>query len=93
MLLSRPVFGDSSWYFSLIPINMSLGAIKVVIILLALALGANLFDIGILIAANSAVTILFSLFWGRISDFFGLRKVSFVFLLGLQSHVCFVGHR
>lgn len=89
MLLSRPLFGDSSWYFSLIPINMSLGSIKVVITLLALALGANLLNIGILIAANSGLTILFSLFWGRISDFFGLRK-RFLLLLFLSSSPMFV---
>ncbi len=89
MLLNRPVFGDSSWYFSLIPINMAIGSIRVVITLLALALGASLFEIGILIAANSLVTIVFSLFWGRISDFFGLR-VRFLLILFLLSTPIFV---
>jgi MFS family permease len=68
---------------------MSLGSIKVVITLLALSLGANLLNIGILIAANAAVTILFSLFWGRISDFFGLRK-RFLLLFFLASSPMFV---
>lgn len=89
MFLNRPVFGDSSWYFSLIPINMAIGSIRVVITLLALALGANLLEIGILIAANSLVTIVFSLFWGRISDFFGLR-VRFLLILFLLSTPVFV---
>jgi MFS family permease len=68
---------------------MSIGSIKVVILLIALAAGAGLFEIGLLIALNSAATIVFSLFWGRISDFFGLRK-KFMLLLFLLSSPMFI---
>ncbi len=61
---------------------MAIGSIKVVIVLIALANGANLFEIGLLVAFNSAATIVFSLFWGRISDFFGLR-IRFLLMLFL----------
>ncbi len=89
MFLKRRVLDDSAWYFSLIPINMAIGSIKVVIVLIALASGAGLFEIGLLIALNSAATIVFSLFWGRISDFFGLRK-RFMLLLFLLSSPMFI---
>ncbi len=68
---------------------MAIGSIKVVIVLIALASGAGLFEIGLLIALNSAATIVFSLFWGRISDFFGLRK-KFMLLLFLLSAPMFI---
>jgi MFS family permease len=68
---------------------MAIGSIKVVIVLIALAAGAGLFEIGLLIALNSAATIVFSLFWGRISDFFGLRK-KFMLLLFLLSSPMFI---
>jgi MFS family permease len=64
----------SSWYFSLVPINMAIGSIKIIITLAALSLGASLIDIGIIIAANAVVTIVMSILWGKLSDFFGLRK-------------------
>ena len=73
----------------MIPINMAIGSIKIVIVLIALAAGANLFEIGLIIAFNSASTIVFSLFWGRVSDFFGLRK-RFLLMLFLLSAPIFV---
>jgi MFS family permease len=83
----RPTFDDSAWYFSLIPINMAIGSIRIVIVLIALAAGAGLFEIGLLVAFNSASTIVFALFWGRISDFFGLRKRFMLFLFLLSGPV------
>lgn len=53
---------------------MAVGSIKIVISLAALALGASLVEIGTLIAANAIVTIVMSIVWGKLSDFFGLRK-------------------
>jgi DHA1 family multidrug resistance protein-like MFS transporter len=63
----------SAWYFSLIPINMAVGSVRVVITLAALALGATIFEIGLLIALNSLVSVAVSIGWGRVSDYFGLR--------------------
>lgn len=72
----------SAWYFSLIPINMAVGSVRVVITLAALALGATIFEIGLLIALNSLVSIAVSIGWGRVSDYFGLRiRFLIIFLL------------
>jgi MFS family permease len=68
---------------------MAMGSIKVVIVLIALANGASLFEIGLLVAFNSAATIVFSLFWGRISDFFGLR-IKFLLTLFLLCSPMFI---
>jgi MFS family permease len=87
--LKHPNFSDSAWYFSLIPINMAIGSIRVIIILLAIANGASLYEIGLLVALNSGATIVFALFWGRISDFFGLR-IRFLLLLFLFSSPIYV---
>ncbi len=63
---------------------MALGSIKIVITLAALSLGASLFDIGVIIAANASVTIVGSIMWGRLSDYFGLR-IRFMLVLFLAS--------
>jgi MFS family permease len=68
---------------------MALGSIKVVITLAALQLGASLFDIGLIIGANAAATIIFSIGWGRLSDYFGLR-VRFLLVFFLASAPIFV---
>ncbi len=52
---------------------MAIGSVKIVITIVALSLGATLFDIGVIIAANAAATIVASIAWGRLSDFFRLR--------------------
>jgi MFS family permease len=79
----------SAWYLSLIPINMAVGSVKIVVTLAALALGASLFDIGLLIALNALVSIAVSIGWGRISDYFGLR-IGFLFIFFLISAPLFI---
>ncbi|NLF87268.1 MFS transporter [Candidatus Bathyarchaeota archaeon] len=79
----------SAWYFSLIPINMAVGSVRVVITLAALALGATIFEIGLLIALNSLVSIAVSIGWGRVSDYFGLR-IRFLIVFFLASAPLFV---
>jgi predicted MFS family arabinose efflux permease len=68
---------------------MALGSIKIVITLAALSLGATLFDIGLIIAGNATVTIVASIGWGRLSDYFGLR-VRFLVIFFLASAPLFV---
>jgi len=68
---------------------MALGSIKIVITLAALSLGATLFDIGLIIAGNATVSIVASIGWGRLSDYFGLR-VRFLILFFLASAPLFV---
>lgn len=82
---SRP----SAWYISLIPINMAVGSVKIVITLAALALGASLFEIGLLIALNALVSIAVSIGWGRVSDYFGLR-IRFLVIFFLVSAPLFI---
>lgn len=53
---------------------MAIGSIRIVVTLAALSLGASLFEIGVIFAANALVTIAMSIVWGRLSDRFGLRK-------------------
>jgi MFS family permease len=87
--IHRLFSGPSVWYFSLVPINMALGSIKIVLTLVALSLGASLFDIGLIIAANAAATIVMSIVWGRLSDYYGLR-IRFLLFLFLASAPMFV---
>lgn len=68
---------------------MALGSIKIVITLAAISLGATLFDIGLIIAGNATVSIVASIGWGRLSDYFGLR-VRFLVLFFLASAPLFV---
>ena len=68
---------------------MALGSIKIVITLAALSLGATLFDIGLIIAGNATVSIVASIGWGRLSDYFGLR-VRFLVIFFLASAPLFV---
>ncbi len=82
--IRRSVSSSSAWYFSLVFINMAAGSLKVVLTLVALSLGATLFDIGLIIAANASATIVMSIVWGRLSDYFGLR-VRFLLILFLAS--------
>ena len=89
MFFSRLNANSSSWYFSLIPINMAIGSIRVVITLAALSLGASLFEVGVIFAANALVTIVMSIVWGRLSDRFGLRK-RFLLIFFLASAPIFV---
>lgn len=86
---SRFVIYPSSWYFSLIPINMAVGSMRVIVTLAAIALGGSLFDIGAIIAANAVVTIIMSILWGRLSDYFGLR-IKFLLIFFLFSSPLFV---
>ena len=87
--IRRFASSPSVWYFSLVPINMAIGSIKVVITLAALSLGATLVDIGIIIAANASATIVMSIVWGRLSDYFGLR-VRFLLVFFLACAPMFV---
>lgn len=87
--ISRFFSRPSAWYISLIPINMAVGSVKVVITLAALALGASLFEIGLLIALNALVSIAVSIGWGRISDYFGLR-IRFLVIFFLVSAPLFI---
>lgn len=68
---------------------MAVGSIRVVITLLALAVGGTVFEVGIIIAANSIVTIVMSIAWGRLSDYFGVR-IRFLLLFFLASAPMFV---
>ncbi len=68
---------------------MAVGSIRVVITLAALSLGASLFEIGLIIAASSGATIVMSIAWGRLSDYYGLR-VRFMLVLFLASAPVFV---
>jgi MFS family permease len=68
---------------------MALGSVKIVITLAALALGASLFEIGLLIALNALVSIAVSIGWGRVSDYFGLR-IRFLVIFFLASAPLFI---
>lgn len=78
-----------SWYFSLVPLNMALGSVRVVITLAALSFGATLVDIGFIIAANASISIAASIGWGRLSDRYGLR-IRFLLIFFLSSAPIFV---
>jgi MFS family permease len=68
---------------------MALGSLKIIITLAALAIGATLVDIGIIVAANAVVSIVMSIAWGRLSDYFGLR-IRFLLVFFVSSAPMFV---
>lgn len=68
---------------------MAVGSVKIVVTLAALALGASLFEIGLLIALNALVGIAVSIGWGRISDYYGLR-IKFLIIFFLVSAPLFI---
>jgi MFS family permease len=100
MFFKKNFQNKSAWVFSLIPINMATGSLKVVVTLLALSLGATLLEIGIIIAANGLVTIIMSIAWGKISDSYGIRKnfllifyfacIPIMFLLGSSTSILLI---
>jgi len=57
-----------------LPLNVALGSSGLLTTLIALSLGASVQDIGVMTAAASAATIIFSTLWGRFSDLSGMRK-------------------
>jgi MFS family permease len=62
------------WYIAVVPLNMALGSSGILSTLRALVLGASVAEVGLLVAANAAATIIFSILWGKISDTSGARK-------------------
>jgi DHA1 family multidrug resistance protein-like MFS transporter len=68
---------------------MAVGSVKIITTLAALALGASLFEIGLLIALNALVGIAVSIGWGRVSDYYGLR-VKFLIIFFLVSAPLFI---
>jgi MFS family permease len=68
---------------------MAVGSVRIVITLVALALGASLFEIGLLIALNALVSIAVSIGWGRVSDYYGLR-IRFLIIFFLVSAPLFI---
>ena len=62
------------WYIALVPLNMALGSSGILSTLRALTLGASIAEVGVLAAANATATIIFSTFWGKLSDSSGARK-------------------
>ena len=62
------------WYFALVPLNMALGSSGILSTLLTLSLGASVTEVGLLLAVNATVTIIFSTIWGKLSDSTAARK-------------------
>lgn len=65
---------ETRWHLSLIPLYMAIGSPGLLATLVALSLGASVADIGVMLAAGAAATIVLSAVWGRLSDFSGRRK-------------------
>jgi MFS family permease len=65
---------ETRWHLSLIPLNMAIGSPGLLVTLVALSLGASVAEIGAMTSAAAAATIIFSVVWGRVSDFSGVRK-------------------
>jgi MFS family permease len=78
------------WYIAIVPLNMALGSSGILSTLRALALGASITDVGLLAAANAAATIIFSTFWGKLSDFSGTRKKYLIRLIFMLSPIFLV---
>jgi MFS family permease len=65
---------ETRWHLSLIPLYMAIGSPGLLVTLAVLSLGANVADIGVMIAAGAAASIVLSAVWGGLSDFSGRRR-------------------
>ena len=70
---------ETRWHISVIPLYMAIGSLGLLATLLALTLGANLVEIGVLTAAGAVATFIFSIIWGKLSDYSGIRKKYLLF--------------
>jgi MFS family permease len=68
------------WYVSIIPLNMAVGASSVLSTLMALALGASVAEIGLMVSSGAIATIISSTVWGKLSDRSGRRKIYLVII-------------
>jgi MFS family permease len=65
---------ETRWHISVIPLYMAIGSPGLLATLLALNLGASIVEIGIMTAAGAVATFAFSIIWGKLSDYSGIRK-------------------
>ena len=65
---------ETRWHISIIPLYMAIGSPGLLATLLALSLGASVVEIGAMTAAGAVSTFIFSIVWGKLSDFSGIRK-------------------
>jgi MFS family permease len=65
---------ETRWHLSIIPLYMAIGSPGLLATLVALSLGANVAEIGAMTAAGAVATFIFSIVWGKLSDFSGIRK-------------------
>jgi MFS family permease len=70
---------ETRWHLSIIPLYMAIGSPGLLATLVALSLGANIAEIGALAAAGALSTFVFSMVWGKLSDFSGIRKPYLLF--------------
>ncbi len=64
----------TGWHIALIPVFMAIGSPGLLVTLAALSRGATVAHIGLLNAGGAVTAIVFSVIWGRLSDFSGIRK-------------------
>ena len=65
---------ETRWHISVIPLYMAIGSPGLLATLLALTLGAGIVEIGVMTAAGAVATFVFSIIWGKLSDYSGIRK-------------------
>jgi len=65
---------ETRWHLSIIPLYMAIGSPGLLATLVALSLGASVAEIGAMTAAGAIATFIFSIVWGKLSDFSGIRK-------------------
>ena len=65
---------ETRWHISVIPLYMAIGSPGLLATLLVLSLDASVAEIGVMTAAGAVSTFIFSIVWGRLSDFSGIRK-------------------
>jgi len=65
---------ETRWHISVIPLYMAIGSPGLLATLVALTLGASIAEIGAMTAAGAIATFIFSIVWGKLSDYSGIRK-------------------
>ena len=75
MVDSSKGISSSTWFWTVLPINASLGGLLVVMPLIILALGGSVVSVGIAYTLYHLGGILGSIFWGYVIDQYHMRKL------------------
>jgi|GEM_PF-4178021 len=80
---------SNRWFFAFFPYKTAFGAASVLVPLFVVSLGGTVAEVGLITAAFLSASIPASIFWAKLSDRIGRRKI-FLYLAFLLTSVTFV---